>query len=426
MIYVTVTPDDRLATIGRQLSEEPGNVAPEDVVDAVVDAGAGRREELSDLLRSSIELDQGDCEAIAAGLVHRLQNGTPNLAVTSHALAVLASERPMAVVRTIPSVVDYFGSDDHLTERNLLWVLVLVGREQPEPLIDHREGIATAIRDVPLARSTLATEVVRPIADADPSAALDLLPALLSTIRTDDNRQALPGSDVPIGGDDGPHHEVEPARLERQEATKTRRRARRKTADTIATLVSDRPEEAAAFGSELADALTAADDDIVASALLEAVAAVAETRPEPVVEAVGPAGERLVESDASDEQTRSVRVLALLAESVPTRVTEAARLGIGTLFDLLEEGDPVARRNAAALLSYLAEHEPDMVGQERSRLLARLDDEDPAVRASTAWILAFVGGEDAEKQIAALAENDSVEVVRTAAQTALRIVGNRE
>lgn len=418
---MTASTDDRLVAIRRQLSESPESVSASELVETLLETNPADRNEAIDALRSHIRADATSASEVATELSTHIAEGSGNWNVASYSLAVLAIERPGAVAAVVPTVVSRLGDENALINRDLLCALVAVAREQPDVLVKHAPAIAEQIRSAPPSQATIALDMVEPIVDADPTTVPDFLSALIHLVRAREGNGdfTLANADA-----DRPRPELEPVLAERKEATVTGRRCRRKAGGVIGALAVEHTsvDEQA---QRIVEALEDTSDGVVASSLLDAIGAIAERRPERATDAIQPAGTRLSASESTVEQARSAWVLGLLAETDPDRVIEAASPGLSSLLSLLEEDDVRARRSAAGLLSYIAEDSPEDIEPFRSRFHDRLEDEDASVRASTAWILAFVGTELSRERLEELAERDPIPEVRSAATAAIETFDDR-
>lgn len=94
----------------------------------------------------------------------------------------------------------------------------------------------------------------------------------------------------------------------------------------------------------------------------------------------------------------------------------------GHLGELLSDERIVIRLGASALVEGLAEEDPDRTGRAAAALLPLLESVNPVLRGDAAYLLGFLGREEALEPLIALAENDvDAEVRDAAAEAAERV-----
>lgn len=156
------------------------------------------------------------------------------------------------------------------------------------------------------------------------------------------------------------------------------------------------------------------DDPKIRGAVIDVFIALGETDPD-VVSDVRPELVAELEGEGADiTQGKAVRALGIAAETHPHSVSEAVAPVVDTVFDLLGHDAAQVRGTAVGLLSYVAEHRPEVVEPAADDLCDLLDDSRGFVRGNAAWTLGYLGDDRAVDGIRRLRDDPDPGVQKTA------------
>lgn len=331
--------------------------------------------------------------------------------IAFEAFTELAAVRSAAVDSAVARLEEHLttGVTD-IRRRAILTTEVLVER-YPEPferIVPELQSIADD-RSSPgrepaiLALAKLALE--RPIA---------VIPAV-DTLLTICHEPVIPVDDSTPGGipDAGPH---------RGGALKQERKNRDKVrVHAIAGLTRIAAADPAAIRGSVSDVADLLEDDnhLVRAATCEVLEAIALEFPREVEPFVSALATRIESDGKHPVPWRAADTLVAVGDARPERVGHAVAPIVDDLSKFVESRNAERRLNGVALLADAANVQPEAVESMVPRLRARLEDDDPSVRASAALALGFAGDVTAFATIAEFAESDPDADVRDAAARSL-------
>ncbi|WP_433627499.1 HEAT repeat domain-containing protein [Halomicrococcus sp. NG-SE-24] len=406
--------DDDAYERARELREaagvDPATVDVEAVVDCLATEDERARHEAANAFTTVTEA-RSDCVPDAADrlttLLESEEAGVRQGAART--VAQLADRHPDALERTAPALRAIVEREFDYARNTALLALADLGKSNPAvaaPLTESlREYVA---EDYGLPTRERATRALAVAADARPDAVADAVPALVEHLGTDDaedDATALP-AELPSAD------EADDPAL----AASFREHAAR----TLAVVAGDDPEAVAPHAATLA-ALLDDEADGVRRAALDALAALAERRPDAVLGHRDALRETLTTDGNEGNRATAAYAMSALAEAAPGSVAETLDAVVPSLVELLDGEYPRTRGTAAGTLSYVGERDPSTVADAVPSLVELLDDETAFVRANAAYALGTTGVEEAHEALRACAEHDSDPEVRAAARDALEL-----
>lgn len=346
---------------------------------------------------------------------------------SSRVLATLSNEHPDAVRDAVPELAATVTDEEQIVRNYALLALAAVAREHPDAVRPVVAACGELLpTDIPHVRARV-VEVLGAVAAENPGEVTPFLPELVM-IATDDrttahgdfattNFASSPGENIPQEVSTRMHKSQKARRGARTRDALTRETACRAVAD----MTTHDPKGLDDHLSEVFD--TIASDSLVGqrTALLDALAAIAEHDPEVVIDGANPIGESLEATEYPKLQRQAAHVLALGADADVDTIWGAVEDRLPQLQRMLGADEPAVRAAAIGLLSYVAEHRPRKVAKAADeRLLDCIEDEYEPVRAGAVWCLRFLREEvdGADDALRTAARTDaSAEIQQLAAET---------
>lgn len=292
-----------------------------------------------------------------------------------HLARITLQEREEAIEELGDSFLSLLEKSESAVGRAVLKRFITQAQDSPETITPLTSQIASLAAVSPYEEGAVRCLVV--LADADPTYALDAVPALATAAESND--------------------------------TETRQ-----WAIYALTLIADEhPEELLPAVGVLTDAIRTTDDSTRANAL-SALGKITSSFPdaaEPIAEHVA----ELLDADKELVRSNAVGLLGDIARQHPDVVIEFA----GPIADCLDDSNLDARVNASITLLTAGEADPDAVRVQHERLEGALDDPDPTVRANACTLIGNAHAQVAVEKLQELQETDPDDDVREQAAWAL-------
>lgn len=288
-------------------------------------------------------------------------------------LFFVAKADPDAVVDAVPNLIERFDPETLAGRRGPLFCLAAVARERPDPFVDHVDVFVDAF---------------------------------------------LTTGDEPTVDTGAIENPVDRERISDafSNAGKQRRTHRTVAGDVVVNVAQSSP---AAVRHRLDDIAAVADDadPQIQGVVVDVFGALAVDHPEAVIDHLPTLAARL--ADPPSVRRRAVQALAALSQSRPEPVVEAIEPYAAELVGALDAEEPTVRSAGAGLLSYLAERDPEAASPAREPARMLLDDDHAFVRGNAVWLLGAVGDASDRERLAELRDSDPDPDVREAATTVL-------
>jgi len=409
-------PADRARDLADLAREEPSSVDPEELA-ALLDADAAdARWYALQALRTAAGVGAIDLSTFVGDLRGALADPDARVRSTAAmAIGDVAARDPTAVADHVEPMTDLLSGDDELVRTAVTDYLYRLAdaADDPDSGVDPA-ALEVAVADLrglledPAQREN-AVLALGPIADRYAGRLTGDVDAFREVF--------LAASDGP-GGVDIDGSATHQTREHIQDSTanaKVKRRAIRNAAGrALVAVAREDPTAVVESLPALADALEDPNPD-ARSFALEAFEAAAAGHADAVSQHLDRIAARL--EDGTGVREHATLALAAVSQSDPDAVVEAVGPYHDAVVDLLGHQSPAVRGAAVGLLSYLAEESPGSVDPGPVRPL--LDDDEAYVRGNAAWVLGYLEDEEARAAIAERAADDPDPEVRSAAEAAL-------
>ncbi|WP_435102961.1 HEAT repeat domain-containing protein [Halarchaeum sp. P4] len=230
-------------------------------------------------------------------------------------------------------------------------------------------------------------EAIRPFLDAEAEHVREHALVSLAAVAPDRPAfvEALREPEVDVAGVPTRDGDPAPQLQDVREEQFARQRTRRRTAGrAIVAVARDDPDAVVPCADTLADRLTDRDPR-VAVAAADTLFALADADPAVVRPHIDALAGRLDADAPADVRTSALRVLAVASPDTPSAVRDAVAPAVDILRDCLHDEEPAVHASAATLLALLADDDPDIVEPVTARLRAlRETGDEPYVRAAAA------------------------------------------
>ena len=333
-------------------------------------------------------------------------------AMAAATLADVAAADPDAVVDAVPRLAAAL-DDDTMVRRHALSALAYLADARPAAVSDAIPAVVSVLEEQPtdpvIRGYTMATLAAYVRAHEPPESIANAVPALLEFT---DNAE----TDTTAVDD-----EVDPVAQAREDVAQAETTARNDALTVVVAAARDHPALVSAHLDSVISRLDSAVTPVCAS-MAETIQYVADSVPETSRRAVDPLSACLRMEDTV--AAAAMRALATIAEHAPEAVADGIAPEIDHVTARLDHEDPAIRAAATGLVAYLAEERPGLVRSETATLLDRLSDDHPGVRGQAMWALGFLGAEDALPDLDERARADSAPELRElAGEMAARIRG---
>lgn len=275
--------------------------------------------------------------------------------------------------------------------------LAAIGRETPQKLVPAIESIETVLESSAPDRQDAALHLLEYVVPVNSDVVESHLVARLLSIAMTE-----PASD---------HTSQEVDQGERQRDYRRQKRA----IGILAAIAETDPERFRDQLPTIAERFPHLSDSAQVG-LLEMLIPIAESDPAAMSPLLELLGHSFRNEDDERILVRAGWALSLSGEAYPNEVAAAIADNVEPAFTLLD-GDLEARAAGAALLSYVAEYQPELLGSRQNELREHLDDEHESVRTSILWALGALGA--SEELFEEIAHTDESELVRNVATALL-------
>lgn len=380
----------------KQAYDAPTDVSVPKLVDLLVESEGDQLETAIDALLTVLAEDRQEITMAIRMLQSSLTADEPRYAAIV-ALTRITSNYPETATDLAPTFVDMLDRGDIAIRRNALRSLGYIARTSPTAVGDYMMNIEPFLTsDLPTERRH-ATWIVAEVAEGRPELIGEMIDELIEIVIQD---WAASGTDT--APDSVPDVLEEFERHAQEEDDHIRENA----ATALAAVAQERPDELVDNVSSLIDFLDPESPSELQVSVIHILAFIAEERPDMVTPAIEPLAEIVANDGYPTLQSHAARVLGILAETHRGAVVDTVEPALPSLFDLLDDENPSVRRSVTGLLSYIADHEPQAIEPVRSDLLELLDDPVPTVRASAMWALLPLGGPTLRERLRDIAATD--------------------
>ncbi|MFC6763785.1 HEAT repeat domain-containing protein [Natrinema soli] len=331
--------------------------------------------------------------------------------IAFEAFTELAAVRSAAVDATVARLEEHLTTDvTDIRRRAVLTTEALVERH-PEPF----ERVVPELRAIADDRSTPGREpailALAKLALERPTAVVPAVDSLLAIC----HEPVIPVDDsTPDGIPDAGPHRGAALKQERKNRDEVRVHA-------IAGLTRIAAADPATIRGSVSDVADLLEDDntLVRAGACEVLEAIALEFPREVEPFVSALATRIASDGKHPVPWRAADTLVAVGDACPERVGHAVAPIVDDLSKFVESRNAERRTNGITLLADAANAQPKAVESMIPKLRARLEDDDPSVRANAALALGFAGDVTAYATIAELAESDPNADVRDAADRSL-------
>lgn len=394
---------DPNAVEAEDVVREIRNVNPDEfptllsAVGRMIDRNPGRAHGVVDAVKAEIDVDE-DVTRVAATRV----------------LATTAAAAPEAIIPVLSDIEARFGDESPPVRGAALRVFVSLCETHPEEVTRRLDSIASLIRDpVPFVGET-AMEVVRTIELERDQDLETIVAELVGTL--DD-----PPEFDPIERRRWMrYHPTYLEWLDREGVSTSDRERYLATASRIlARLSFESPNIASKHVSTIADIIEREQSTPVRVHLLDMISFVADNEPGVATPAIAPVSDMLLEAHTDSFAAKAAWTLAWLAEGDSADVADAVNDAVPELQTMLESDDEDLVGGVTAVLSHVAEHNPEAVEAVNPRARELLEEENKRIRGLAVWILAYTGAKEDQSRLDRLSKEDPDPEIREAAADAL-------
>ena len=410
--------EDAVAAAVQAARDAPGTVDAADLslVLSAIEAGSDQQRRAAAVGLAAVAADSPDalleyCERIRALLT---DDDVTVRAMAAAALADVAATDPDAAVDAVPRLAAEL-DDDTMVRRHALGALAYVADARPAAVSDAIPAVVSVLEEQPadpvVRGYTMATLVAYVRTHEPPASVGNAVPALLGFI--DDADTDVTTTDI--------GQEAEPVAQARADVAQAETTTRN---DALTVLVAAARHHPALVSAHLDSVISRLDPEVtpVCAGMAETIQHVADSAPAASRRAIDPLSACL-RADAT-AAAAAMRALATIAEHAPDAVADGVAPEIDHVIARLDHEDPAVRAAATGLVAYLAEERPELVRSETGTLLDRLSDDHLGVRGQAMWALGLLGAEDALPELDERARADAdPELRELAEEMATRIRG---
>lgn len=410
---------------GRSLLEDatanPTDIDTERIIATVRDVHPEEYEDLLEAVRHVLDATESIAEPLVTALIADLDNVDDDSRLAAVRILVnIAAAHPDTIVEHLPALADRLEDQDPAFRGGIAQVFLAVSREAPDPVMAEIDALEPLLADevpyvaevvIRLARSSLPNEApaLAPLID-------DLVSFLASMpeIDSEDRRRWVRY-----------HPSYREVQEQQQFSVPDGERIAAMAADVLATFAEERPEDVRGHDQTLVEVLERERSTYLRLHLLDTIGAIAAIDPDVADQAIEPVATVLADAPTDSLAAKAAWTLAWLGEGRAAELTTAIEGELDTLIDGLEAEDDELVEASAAVLSYVAEHDPAAVRRALPRVRELLESEEPQIRGLAVWILGYAGTEDDLMRLNTVRDADGSDEVSAAAGEAASLLAAR-
>lgn len=409
---------------GERAREQDGSGSSEFMVDEYVDSVRSvTPAELPDLLRTVSRVTRADddrAEQIVRRMEPLLESESENTRIAAtRTISTLASIHPDPVSTAADTLSKRFDDKSAAVRAAAVRTFVSLADRKPESVLPHIEAIEPLLVDDVLFVGEAALGVVETLLPEHIESIFPVRETLVTTIESPppldpaDRRQWME------------QHPTYRETLDRELSTASdRERFLSSASKGVAMVAAQRPSAFHEALPTIATVLSREASTPVRLNLLDAVGAVAEDDPAAAAPAIDSVLEVLVETHSDELKSKAAWTLAWIAEGAQIEVVTAVSERAPSLFPFLKASDDDLRGGVLALLSHVAELDPNAIEPALPEVRALLEDDSRSIRGAAVWTLTYAGTDEDLQRIREIAAGDTDPDVRDAASDVLRHVNN--
>lgn len=410
---------------GRELLEEteddPASVPLERVIETIRDVEPSEYLVLFRAIINLLDEDPTLSDDLIEALIAELDADDEGTRVAAmRTLVNLSALEPDEIVSALPEILEHREDPFAPARGSSLQVLLVLAEKRPEEVIDRLDVLSPYVTDEVPYVGEVAVKTMRSLANDHPDELAHHVDPVIDFL-------ADP-PEVP-SGERQRWMRYHPTYREKREmghiTTSDRERLLTTVAAYVAQLAGERPDALHEHVETLGDVIERERSNYVREHLLEAIGAVAADDPDAAADAIEPVAAVLEDARTAPLIAAASWTLAWLAEGHSTEVSDAVAEELPAVVEGLDADDDELAQGSAALLSYVAEHEPEAVEPALPQVRELLDSEEPQIRGLAVWIVGYVGEEDDRERLAELEREDPHPAVQSAAGEANEVLQRR-
>ena len=379
--------------------------------------------ELPDVLRTVSRVTRADddrAEQIVRRMEPLLESESENTRIAAtRTISTLASIHPEPVSSAADALSDLFDDDSAAVRAAAVRAFVSLADRNPEAVLPHLDGIEPLLVDDVLYVGEAALGVVETLL---PEHVESILPARETLVNALESPPELDPAERKRWMEQHPTYRET---LDRElSPASDRERFLSSASRDVAMIAAQCPSAFHGAVPTIATVLSREASTPVRRNLLDAIGVVAEDHPEAAAPAIDALLEVLVETHSDELKAKAAWILAWIAEDAQTEVVTSVSERAPSLFPALEASDDDLRGGVLALLSHVAELDPDAIEPALPEVRALLEDDSRSIRGAAVWTLAYAGTDDDRNRIRKLADDDPDRDVRAAARDVLQHVND--